>query len=65
MEMVSSFSSSANNDDYDDEPLLKKLYVLLCTPQNVPECVSEHLKLSKFPGGACHRTPPVYDYRNS
>ena len=25
-------SSSASNDDYDDEPLLKKLCVLLCMP---------------------------------
>ena len=64
MEMVSSFSSSANNDDYDDEPLLKKLYGLLCIPQNVPECASEHLKLSKFPGGACPQTPPVNNYKN-
>ena len=45
--MVSSSSSSANNDDYDGEPLLKKLCVFLCMPQNAPECVSEHLKLPK------------------
>ena len=41
MEMISSSSSSAS-DDY-DEPLLKKLCVLLCMPQNAPECTSEHL----------------------
>ena len=61
MEMVSSvpvaISQSASNDDFDDEPLLKKLCVLPCMPQNAPECASEHLKLSKFLGGACPQTP--------
>ena len=47
-------SSSACDDDYDDEPLLKKLRVLVCMP---PECASEHLKLPKFPRGACPQTP--------
>ena len=42
---------------FDDEPLIKKLCVLLCMPQNAPECASEHLKSSKFPGGACPQTP--------
>ena len=56
MEMVSSVpSSSASNDDFDDEPLLKKLCVLLCMLQNAPECASKHPKLSKFPRGACPR----------
>ena len=50
MEMV---SSSASNEEYGDDPPLKKLCVFLCTPQNAPECASEHLKLPKFPGGAC------------
>ena len=58
MEMVSgvpvTISRSASNDF--DESLLKKLCVLLCMPQNVPECTSEHLKLSKLPGGACPQT---------
>ena len=49
-------SSSASNDDYDDKTLLKKLCVLLCMPQNAPECTSEHLKAPKFPGGACPQT---------
>ena len=31
-------SSSASDDDFDDEPLLKKLCVLLCMPQDAPEC---------------------------
>ena len=47
-------SSSASNDDYDDETLLKRLCMLLCMPQNAPECTSEYLK---FPGGACPQTP--------
>ena len=50
-------NSSASNDDFDDEPLLNKLCVLLCMLQNAPECASEHLKLSKFPGEACSQTP--------
>ena len=54
MEMLS--SSSASNDYFDDEPLLKKLRVLLCMRQNAPECASEHLKFSNFPGGACPQT---------
>ena len=56
-------SSSASSDNHDDElsneSLLKKLCVLLCMPQNVSECSSEHLKLLKFPGGACPQTPPT------
>jgi len=36
-------SSSASSDDYDDETLLNKLFVLLCMAQNAPECTSEHL----------------------
>ena len=47
--------SSASNDDYDDDLPLKKLCVFLCMPQNAPERASEHLKLLKFPGGACPR----------
>ena len=35
MEMISSSSISANNDD-NDEPLLKKLGVFLCMIQNAP-----------------------------
>ena len=44
-----SIAQQVCNDDYDDEPLLKKLCVLLCMPQNVPECTSQHLIL---PGGS-------------
>ena len=36
------------NNGYDDEPLLKKLCVLLCIPQNVP----------KFSGGGGHAQTP-------
>ena len=35
MGMVS--SSSASDDDYNYQPLLKKLSVLLCMPQNAPQ----------------------------
>ena len=42
-------SSSASND----QPLLKKLCVLLCMPPNAPECASEQ----QLPGGACPQTP--------
>ena len=54
-------SSSASNDDYDDEPLLKKLWVLLCMPWNAPECASEHLKLPKFPEGVSPQDPSRVD----
>ena len=37
MEMVSSIPVAASNDDFHDEPLLKKLCVLLCMPQNAPQ----------------------------
>ena len=51
---------SASNDDNDDElsteSLLKKICVPLCMPWSAPECSSEHLKLPKFPGGACLQT---------
>ena len=49
MEMVSSVpvAKQARND-YDDEPLLKKLCVLLCMPQNAPEYSSEHLNYQNF-----------------
>ena len=65
MEMVSNvpvaLPRSASSDNYDDElsnePLLKKLCVLLCMPQNAPECSSGHLKLIKFHEGACPQTP--------
>ena len=65
MEMVSNvpvaLPRSASSDNYDDElsnePLLKKLCVLLCMPQTAPECSSGHLKLLKFHGGACPQTP--------
>ena len=50
--------SSASNEDYNDDPPLNKLCVFLCMPQNAPECTSEHLKLPKFPGGACPPDPP-------
>ena len=46
MEMVSSSSSSAS-DDYDHEPLLKKLCVLLSMPQIA----------QKFEGGHAPQTP--------
>ena len=60
MEMVfQCSSSSASNDHFDDEPLLKHVCVLPCMPQNAPECASGHLKLSNLPGGAC---PTVNDY---
>ena len=59
MEMVSSVpvAQQAMMVFNDYEPLLSKLCVLLCTPRNAPECISEHLKSSKFPGGACPSTP--------
>ena len=44
--------------NFDDEPPLKKLCMLLCMPQNAPECTSEHLKSSKFPGGSMPPDPP-------
>ena len=58
MEMVSSVpcSSSASDDDFDDESLLKKLCMLLCMPQNAPECPSEHLAM--FSTSANDITPP-------
>ena len=34
--------SSASDEDYDDDPPLKKLCVFLCMPQNAPEYTSEH-----------------------
>ena len=40
--------SSASDDNHDNEPLLKKLCLLLCMPQNAPECASEHIKLLKI-----------------
>ena len=33
------------------------LCLLLCMPQDAPECASEHLKLPNFPGGACPQPP--------
>ena len=42
---VSSSSSSASDYDDDDEPFLKKLCMLLCIPQNAPECTTENQKL--------------------
>ena len=66
MEMVSTVpvAQQACNDEFDDKPLHKKsgklcvlLCMPLCMPQNAPECASEHLKSSKFPGGACPQTP--------
>ena len=53
-------SSSASNDAYDDETLLKKLCVLPCMPQNAPECASEHLN---FLGEHAPRPPKVNDCR--
>ena len=53
MEMVSTVP--ANNDEFDDEPLHKKSETL-CASLYAPECASEHLKSSKFPGGACPQT---------
>ena len=60
MEMVSSVpvAHAASNDDDDDEPLLKKLCVFLCMPQNVPECASEHLKVPKLSWGTMPPDPP-------
>ena len=43
--------------------IIMKLCVVLCMPQNAPECTSEHLKLPKFPGEACPQTPRVNDCR--
>ena len=39
-----------------NEPLLKKLCVLLCMPENAPEWTPEHLKLPRFSGGAYPQT---------
>ena len=36
MEMVSSSSSSANDNESPNDPILKKICVLLCVPQNAP-----------------------------
>ena len=56
MEMVSSVpvAHAASNDDDNGEPLLKKLCVFFCMPQNVPECASEHLKVPKLSWGTMH-----------
>ena len=48
------------NNDFDDEPLLKKLCVLLCIPQNAPECAKIFLGGG---GGACPDPPRVKDCR--
>ena len=40
------------------ESLIKNIFVLLCVPQNAPECSSKHLTLPKFPEGACPQTSP-------
>ena len=47
----------SSSDDFDYECLLKKLCVLLCRPQNAPECTSEHLQLSNFLGEHAPRPP--------
>ena len=46
MEFFQCSSSSANNDDYDGETLLKKLCALLCVLQN--ECIRMHLRTHKI-----------------
>ena len=56
MEIVPVYSS-ASNDDFDGEPLLKKLCVFLCMPPNAPEYASEHLKLLNFLGEHAPRLP--------
>ena len=50
MEMVSSVpvAQQAMMITMMHEPLLKKLWVLLCMLQNALECASEHLKLPKL-----------------
>ena len=59
MENISSSSCSASNDDYDDEPLPKKLHVLLNMPQNAPEYAPKHLRLPKISlGGGGGEHPP-------
>ena len=45
MNMISSVPAS--NDYFDDESLHKKLCVLLCMPQNAPECIRMHQNASE------------------
>ena len=55
-------SSSASNDDYDDEPLLKNLCVLLCMSQIAPECARmclRTLKMTTISWGSMSPDPPT------
>ena len=62
MDMVSSSGSASddNNDELLNYLFHKKLCVLYCMAQHVPECTSECLKLPKFPEGALPQTPLEY-----
>ena len=49
-------NSSATNDYFDDEPLLKKFCVLLCMPQNVHLRTPEIIEFSS--GNMCYIYKP-------
>ena len=50
-------SSSASDDDYNDEHFLKKLSVLLCTPQNAPQSPLRTQSYQNFGGEHAPKAP--------